>query len=68
MATKKNSLPKMEFKVRPDNTVSGLSEARKQVKAQTEGIGFKISAKRKVLELRSYDRPLKRTWENKREN
>jgi len=48
--------------------VSGLNEARKQVKAQTEGIGFKISAKRKVLELRSYDQHLKRTWENKREN
>jgi len=31
--------------------VSGLSEARTQVKAQTEGIGFKTSAKKKVLEL-----------------
>jgi len=48
--------------------VSGLSEARKQVKAKTEGTGFKISAKRKVCELRSYDQPLKRIWENKREN
>jgi hypothetical protein len=31
--------------------VSGLSKARKQVKAQTEGKGFKVSAKRKVPEL-----------------
>jgi len=54
--------------VRSDNVVSGLSEARKQVKAQTEGIGVKISAKRKVLELRSYNQPLKGIWENKREN
>jgi hypothetical protein len=54
--------------VRPDNMVSGLSEARKQVKAQTEGIGFKTSAKKKVQELRSYDQPLKRIRENKREN
>jgi len=47
---------------------SGLSDARKQIKAQTKGIGLKISVKRKVLELRSYDKPLKRIWENKTEN
>jgi hypothetical protein len=74
MAMKENSLPKMKLQakerqykqVRPDNMVSGLSEARKQVKA--EGIGFEISVKRKVMELQSYDQPLKRIWESKREN
>jgi hypothetical protein len=48
--------------------VSVLSKDRKQVRAQTEGIGFKISAKREVLELRSYGQTLKSIWDNIQEN
>jgi len=51
MAMKENSLPKMELQakerqykqMRPDNMVSGLSEARKQVKADRRDRLWNIS-------------------------